>query len=145
MSATVEVADASQVAEVEVICPGMLEVLSVGKGDIKLTVGGSDPEEVDKARRVIEEMLRKGYAIYVETDTGVRRVKKFNKYRLTYIIAEVAEPEPAPPEPEPESGKPKPATRKAPVSKSTKASTVVEREVPLAGSRAKAVGRTAGG
>jgi hypothetical protein len=71
-----------ETAEVEVVCPGMLEVLSVGKGDIKLTVGGDDPEEVDKGRKVIEEMLRKGYGIFVETDRGLTRVKKFNPKRM---------------------------------------------------------------
>lgn len=120
------------VAEVEVVCPGMLEVLSVGKGDIKLTVGGDNPEEIDKARAVIEEMLRKGYGIFVETDGGLRRVKKFNPKRMTYVIAELA-PEPAP------------VAATAAKAAKAKDHRVVDREIPLAGSRAKAIGRTAGG
>ena len=116
----------SDTAQIEVICPGVLEVLSVGKGDIKLVVGGDSPEEIEKGRQVIEEMLRKGYAIFVETDKGPSRVKKFNPRRMTYLISEIAEGEPA------DSGGPQ--KRK-----------VTQKEVPVAGSRAKAVGRTAGG
>lgn len=104
-------------ADIEVVLPGMLEVLSVGKGDIKLTVGGDDPAEIAKAKEVIAEMLRKGYGIFVEEDDGtLKRVKRFNPKRMTYVISELAP-----------------------------AGNVVEKNVPLAGSRAKAIGRTAGG
>src|SRR5450759_1215555 len=71
----------------EVFCPGILDVLSIGKGDLRLTVGGDDPEDTDKARKLIEEMLRKGYSIFVETDQGTKRVKRFNPKRMTYISA----------------------------------------------------------
>lgn len=117
----------SETAEIEIVCPGMLEVLSVGKGDIKLTVGGDDPDEIAKAKRVIDEMLRKGYGIFVETDAGLRRVKKFNAKRMTYVIAEVAD---------------EPADTPAPAQRGRKKA---EKEVPVAGSRATAIGRTAGG
>lgn len=116
-----------ETAEIEVVCPGMLEVLSVGKGDIKLTVGGDDPAEVEKARRIIEEMLRKGYGIFVETDKGLTRVRRFNAKRMTYVISD----EPAADAP----AAPKPKRR----------GKAVEREVPVGGSRATAVGRTSGG
>lgn len=128
-------------AEIEVVCPGMLEVLSVGKGDIKLTIGGDDPEETDKARLIIEEMLRKGYGIFVETDDGLSRVKGFNPKRMTYVIAEVVGPElPAAPERAALPAGPAPAKRGP-----GRPRKVVDKEVPVAGSRAKAVGRTAGG
>lgn len=105
-------------ADIEVVLPGMLEVLSVGKGDIKLTVGGDDPEEIAKAKAIIEEMMSKGYGLFVEGAGGVlRRVKKFNPKKMEYTISELAP-----------SGK-----------------GAVEKQVPLAGSRAKAIGRTAGG
>lgn len=114
-------------ADIEIVCPGMLEILSVGKGDIKLTVGGSDPAEIDKARKIIEEMLRAGYSIFVETDQGLTRVKRFNPRRMTYCIVETADAQPLAAVP--------------PV----KPVRTVERHVPVAGSRAKAIGRTAGG
>ena len=119
-------------ADIEVVCPGMLEILSVGKGDIKLTIDGSDPGEVNDARRIIEEMLTRGYGLFVETDQGLKRVKRFNSKRMTYIVAELPPGESLPTEPA------KPGTR--PRKRRT-----VDREIPVAGSKAKAIGRTAGG
>lgn len=110
-------------ASIEVVCPGMLEILSVGKGDIKLTIDGSNEKEVNDARTVIEEMLRKGYGIFVETDKGLTRVKKFNPKRMTYVISEVVE-----------------NAEEQPAGKRTR-----EKQVPVAGSKAKAIGRTSGG
>ena len=118
-------------AEIEVVCPGMLEILSVGKGDIKLTIDGNDEGEVNDARKIIEEMLAKGYGIFVETDKGLSRVKKFNPKRMTYVISELPEGESLPTGPVDLGAARK---RKA-----------IEREVPVAGSKAKAIGRTAGG
>lgn len=118
------------VAEFEVFCPGILEVLSIGKGDLKLTVGGDDPEDTEKARRLIEEMLRKGYSIFVETDQGMKRVKRFNPKRMTYVITELTD----------EAEAPAPAEKPAKKRRGRRTSSV-----PVAGSRATAVGRTAGG
>lgn len=131
----------STTTDIEVICPGMLEVLSVGKGDLKLTVSGTE-EEIEKGRRVIEEMLRKGYTIFVETDDGPTRVQAFNPKRMTYTIADVPDENalPAGPTPPPAlaAGPPNKAAAK-PRKK------VGKKEVPVAGSKATAVGKTAGG
>lgn len=115
----------TDVTTFEVFCPGMLEVLSIGKGDLKLMLDGSSPDDVEKAKALIEEMLRKGYSIFVETDKGPVRVKKFNPKRMTYIVGDEPEEGAAAPVPSPKKRK--------------------ERQVPVSGSRATAVGRTAGG
>lgn len=112
------------VAHFEIVTPGCLEVLSVGKGDLKLTVGGDDPEDTEKARALITEMLRKGYGIFVETDKGLTRVKRFNPKRMTYVISEIVE------DALPAKEKPR---------------RVVDKHVPVAGSKATAIGRTSGG
>jgi hypothetical protein len=118
----------------EVFCPGVLEVLSIGRGDLRLSVGES-AEDRDRARDLIEEMLRKGYSIFVETDDGPERVVSFNPHRLTYLIQEG---------PDEQAAAPESAAAKAP-----KAAKGVRkkrtRQVPVSGSRATAVGRTAGG
>jgi hypothetical protein len=114
-------------AEFDVFCPGILDVLSIGRGDLRLMVGTSD-EDREKAKALIEEMLRAGYAIFVETDKGLVKVKRFNPKRMTYVIMD------APETPTPIAGPTPVAPPKA-----------VERDVPVAGSRATAVGRTAGG
>lgn len=144
-------------ADIEVVCPGMLEVLSIGKGDLKLT-WGSDPDDEAKARATIEEMLRKGYAIFVETDVGPARVQRFSAERMTYVITEVADGHELPTGPVvpaleagPQSvaeatgvGPPEPATPQ-PKKRGGRPRKTKETEVPLAGSKATAVGRTAGG
>lgn len=160
-------------AEFEVFCPGVLEVLSIGKGDLKLTLDGKNPEDVDRARKLIEEMLAKGYSIFVEGDDGPVRVKRFNPKRMTYIISELVEEE-APAEAQcpschkrlaapkydlssgawprhrvsrgnsafcPQEGQP----LDAPAVPRDERTRKRERHVPVAGSRATAVGRTAGG
>jgi hypothetical protein len=138
-------------ADVTVALVGSLDVLSVGKGDLKLTWG--DGDEAD-AREVIEEMLRKGYSIFVETDVGPASVQRFSAERMEYVISEVipgnalpaGPPEPPalgpgesvgtePPAPPGKAGKPT----------KTPAKRTRERKVPVAGSKATAVGRTAGG
>lgn len=133
----------STTADIDVISVGMLEVLSVGKGDLKLTVSGSE-EEIEKGRRVIEEMLRKGYTIFVETDEGPARVQEFNPKRMTYTIAEVPDGTELPTGPAPPAALTAGPPVAAPV-KADKAKKVGKREVPVAGSKATAVGRTSGG
>jgi hypothetical protein len=94
---------------------GEIDVLSVGRGHNKVEVGNT-PEDVEKARTMIEDMLKRGYSIFVEDPkTGdLKRVKKFNPKKMMYLID-------------------------APVPGAEKV------EVPVKKSKATAVGRTAGG
>jgi hypothetical protein len=90
---------------------------------------------------VIEEMLRKGYTIFVETDDGPTRVQSFNPKRMTYTIADVPDENALPTGPTPP-----PALAAGPPNKATKPRKKVgKKEVPVAGSKATAVGKTAGG
>lgn len=109
--------------EIEVFGSGMLEVLSVGKGDHKLTVDNDG-----KGKALIEDMLKKGYSIFVETDDGPARVQEFNPHRFTYIISDDL-----------------PAATEAATETPAKGRRKKTKEVPVAGSTARAVGRTAGG
>lgn len=122
-----------------VFCPGMLDVLSIGKGDLNLSIDGDHPEDVERARELIGEMLRAGYAIFVDSDDGPVRVHEFNPNRMTYTIRERL--------PEELAGAAMPALPPGPAAKAAKkaAKRGTRREVPVAGSRATAVGRTAGG
>lgn len=120
---------ASPEAIFDVFCPGYLDVLSIGRGDLRLMVGDND-EDREQAKALIEEMLRKGYSIFVETDDGPVKVHEFNPHRMSYIIQD------APAGTEQSADQPTPITAKK---------TRHRREVPVAGSQATAVGRTAGG
>lgn len=154
--------------EFEVSGPGMLEVLSIGRGDLKLTFDPENPDDSIKAKAVIEEMLRKGYSIFVETDVGPARVQRFSAERMAYVIVELAPGNELPSGPAPAAalgtehivdaevvdepsvaeqtgvGPPEDATvpAKKPPARSKKTK---ETDMPLRGSRATVVGRTAGG
>src|SRR6266567_3435839 len=115
-------------ATFDVRSPGMLEVLSVGKGDLKIEIGDSNKDRAD-AQRLIEEMLRKGYTLFVETPDGPLKVTRFLPDVMAYVVVDTPDmaPEPAGPEAEPVPKR----QRKL-------------RTVPVAGSKTTAIGRTAG-
>lgn len=117
-------------AEFEVFCPGILDVLSIGKGDLRLDVGGNEADR-ERAKDLIGEMLEKGYAIFVETDDGPVRVMGFIASEMSYLIVDADQEAPEPPP--------------TPTAKPAKAKKATRKKVPVEGSRATAVGRTAGG
>lgn len=66
---------------------GVIDVLSVGRGHMRVEIPEDDPAQLEKARLMIEDMLKRGYSIFIETSDGkTRRVKKFNPKRMTYLI-----------------------------------------------------------
>ena len=93
----------------ETTLPG-LDVLNTGHGDFELTFDPNKPDDVQKAKETITDMLKRGYAIFVRQGEETFRVRKFDVNRNVYIIG----------------------------------STPAE-EVPMADTRAIAVGRSAGG
>lgn len=100
-----------------------VEVLNAADGHLTVKVG-KDPKEHDQAKKVIGDMLKRGYAIFVELEDGTTaRVKKFDAKHEEYIVMDV-----------PETVTPK----KAKKAKKTK-------RVPLRKARATGVAPTAGG
>lgn len=95
--------------ENETTLPG-IDVLNTGYGDFELRFDPDKPDEVQKAKETITDMLKRGYAIFVRHGKEYRRVRKFDADNDVYIIG----------------------------------STPAE-EVPIAATRAMAVGRSAGG
>jgi len=89
--------------------PG-IDVLNTGHGDFELRFDPNKPDEVEKAKQTITDMLKRGYAIFVRQGEKTFRVRKFDVDKNVYIIG----------------------------------STPAE-EVPIAETRATAVGRSAGG
>ena len=89
--------------------PG-IDVLNTGYGDFELSFDPNKPDEVQKAKETITDMLKRGYAIFVRQGKETLRVRKFDVDKNVYIIG----------------------------------STPAE-EVPVAETRATAVGRSAGG
>jgi hypothetical protein len=89
--------------------PG-IDVLNTGYGDFEMRFDPDKPDEVQKAKETITDMLKRGYAIFIQQGKETRRVRKFDPDKNVYIIG----------------------------------CTPAE-EVPIAETKATAVGRSAGG
>jgi hypothetical protein len=78
---------------------GQLDVLNCGEGDIKITFNGDDPMEMARAERIIVDMLKRGYAIFVHgKGDKLIRVHRFKPGKNTYLLADGPD---VPPEAEP--------------------------------------------
>ena len=135
---------------------GEITILTVGDGDTKLTFDPDKPAEVQRAKRVVDDMLRRGFAILIEVGTKdgeplYQRAKGFDAETAEYIIVgeppheETEAPEAGKPEPEPKAatrrrGRPPGSANKRPAKRQPR-----ERRVPAASASAVAVARTAGG
>lgn len=95
--------------------PG-LDVLNCGAGHLKFEFSKASPEEVEHAKKIITDMLERGYILFIEHDGKTSRVTEFDPEKEVYIIQE---------------GPKKKRGRK--------------KGVPMTKARATGVGRTAGG
>lgn len=111
---------------------GHLDVLNVGAGHLKFRFDKGDPEEVAKAKKVIADMLKRGYMIFVEVDGQQKRVRKFDPNTEEYILEEPDEI----PEPEPIA-----TPQHAPIPRRVGR----RKGVPLRTARATGIGPSAGG
>ena len=116
---------------------GTLSVLNTGAGDMRFSFDSDDPLEVARASRVVEDMLRRGYMLFVEVGGKLRPVKKFDAKHACYIVADgplhAADPVESVPAPEPERRGPGRPRKTA------------ERRIPAKSTRATGVAPTAGG
>jgi hypothetical protein len=67
---------------------GELSVLNVAAGDIKLTFDTNDAVEAIRAKRMISDMLRRGYALLIEVDGKFQRALEFKEDVGEYIVAD---------------------------------------------------------
>ncbi len=71
---------------------GVLEILNVQGGDVKITFDKGNAGEVIRTKRIIQDMLRRGYALVVEVERegkmAYERVQEFDSERGEYIIAD---------------------------------------------------------
>ncbi len=65
--------------------PG-IDVLNTGYGDFELRFDPNKPDEVQKAKETITDMLKRGYAIFVQQGKETFRVRKFDADKNVYII-----------------------------------------------------------
>ena len=72
---------------------GTIGILNVGAGDTKLTFDKNNPAELIRSKRIVMDMLRRGYALLVEIDDGkggkhFARATAFREDTCEYIIAD---------------------------------------------------------
>jgi hypothetical protein len=71
---------------------GTISILNVGEGDVKVSFDKSNPAETIRARRIVKDMLRRGYALLVEIERdGVKafeRALDFDEKTDCYIVAD---------------------------------------------------------
>lgn len=130
---------------------GEVGILNVGAGDTKLVFDKNNPQDMIRAKRIVTDMLRRGYALLVEVEPGkMQRATAFDEEKGEYIIADfdplVAQEEDAREEEAEETvtadtaggatERPKGRRGRPPGS---------GKRVPATETRAVAVGRTAGG
>ena len=64
-------------------------MLSVGDGHLEIRFKKDDPIEIERAKRIITDMLKRGYSLFVHgKDDVLTRVKRFDAKTGTYIIAD---------------------------------------------------------
>lgn len=119
---------------------GSVGILNVGAGDTKLSFDPDNPQERERAAKIVAEMLRKGYALLIQVGTKdgeplYQRAKSFDPKTCEYIISggpdetvDIGAEAPG------KRGKHKLGARKSRV-----------RRVKAESTRAVSVGRTAGG
>jgi hypothetical protein len=65
---------------------GKLEILNVGTGDTKIEFDKGNPEDIERAKKIIPDMLKRGYALFCEVNGQLERVEAFDPERQVYIV-----------------------------------------------------------
>ena len=119
-----------------------LDILNCGAGDLEIRFTKDDPIEIERASRIITDMLRRGYSLFVPGDDGrLVRVQKFDPKQMTYTIAC------GPTEPVPEKLEEYESieTSFKAAEKKKRGRPAKSKTVHMASTKATCVGRTAGG
>lgn len=103
---------------------------------MRFSFDSDDPQEVARAQRVVQDMLARGYILFVDVDGKLERVKRFNPKTNCYIIADGATAAPTTVESIEEV---RPAVKRG------RGRPRKEREVPARSHKATSVAPTAGG
>ncbi len=66
-----------------------LDILNIGSGDIEIRFDEKDVLEKERAKRIIEDMLKRGYSLFIHgKDKALIRVKKFLPKTGHYVVAD---------------------------------------------------------
>ena len=68
---------------------GTIGILNVGAGDTKLSFDHSNPMERARSARIVTDMLKRGYVLFIDTGgKNYKRVLQFDEKHCEYIIAD---------------------------------------------------------
>lgn len=67
---------------------GEVGILNVGAGDIRISFDGKNPAELIRAKRIVKDMLRGGYALLVKVGDHYQRALDFDEATCEYVIAD---------------------------------------------------------
>ena len=117
---------------------GTVGILNVGAGDTKLVFDNKNPQEKARASRIVKDMIRRGFALFIEIGQNEKgpiyqRAHDFDEHTAEYIVAG------SPGDSEGNTHEQEPA------SQARKGRKAAPRRVPAAKTNAVAVARTAGG
>ena len=65
-----------------------VDVLNTGSGHIELRFNENDPMELERAKRIITDLLRRGYALFIHEGETVVKVREFDPAKNVYIVAD---------------------------------------------------------
>jgi hypothetical protein len=75
---------------------GTVGILNVGTGDTKIVFDADNPQDMIRATRIVKDMLRRGYALLVDTGKKgadgkpvLTRAYDFDESKCEYIIADL--------------------------------------------------------
>lgn len=125
---------------------GTLSILNVYEGDVKITFDTDNAAEAIRARRIISDMIRRGYALLIEVEGAYQRAIDFDEKVGEYIIADF-DPSYRPntqSEGE-ENGKENPQETEEEAPKIRSQRGRPRRRIPMESAEAVAVARSAGG
>lgn len=121
-------------------------MLNVGAGDLEFRFDRGNRDEVEKAKRVIQDMLKRGYVIFAEVNDMLHKVIAFDATAERYIIADgVPDSDQEESIPPPELPEPGPEPIPIPARKRGRPKGSKTRSVAMDSVKATAVAPTAGG
>lgn len=117
---------------------GTIGILNVGAGDTKLSFDKNNPKERKRAAKIVDDMLKRGYAVFVQVgekdgEPLYQRAHAFNPETCEYLI--FGDPE------DDDSEGPKNEQKSAP----RRRTAATPKRVAAEATRAVAVSRSAGG
>lgn len=71
---------------------GQLDFLNCGAGHMEIRFSPKDEAETSRAKNIIKDVLKRGYALFVHgTDNRLVRVKRFDAGKGCYVIVDSKE------------------------------------------------------